>query len=227
MLKGALVVDGGCGAGRFANVAGVAGARVVAIDLSEAVEACQRNNEGLDVSVVQASLFELPFRRSIFDHGFTIGVIQHTPDPLLALRSVADLIKPGGQFGVSWYKLYWYTYLHQKYFLRPFFKGWDENKLYSFISWYVPKLLPVSRALSKVVPAEILDRILPVANRDWVDGLSEQEKLEWSILDTYDWFNPAYDKPQTWRAVESVMRSIGYVCERAPMRRRGLHCIRQ
>jgi SAM-dependent methyltransferase len=226
-VKGKLLVDGGCGAGRFANIAARAGARVVAVDLSEAVEACQRNNQGLDVAVVQASLFELPLREQIFDHGFTIGVIQHTPDPLRALRGVAELVKPGGEFGVSWYKKYWYTYLHQKYLLRPFFKGWDEQRLYRFVAWYVPKLLPLSRLLAKVMPADMVDRILPVANRDAIEGLTEQEKVEWAVLDTYDWFNPAYDKPQTWKAVESTMRSLGYVCERAPLRRRGLHCRRQ
>jgi 2-polyprenyl-3-methyl-5-hydroxy-6-metoxy-1,4-benzoquinol methylase len=232
ILKGSLVIDGGCGAGRFANIAGGAGARVVAIDLSEAVEACQRNTEHLDVSVVQASLFELPFRKSSFDHGFSIGVIQHTPDPLRALRGVAELIRPGGEFGVSWYKLYWYTYFHQKYILRPIFQEWDEVKLYNFVSWYVPKLLPLSRLLTHILPdsllkTEVVDRILPVANRDRIEGLSEQQKLEWAILDTYDWFNPRYDKPQTWRAVELTMRNLGYECERAPLHRRGLHCVRR
>ena len=226
-IEGRLIVDGGCGAGRFANVAAKAGARVVAVDLSEAVDACYRNNQGLDVAVVQASLFDLPFRKHTFEHGFTIGVIQHTPDPLRALRGVADLIKPGGEFAVSWYKKYWYTYLSQKYMLRPFFKGWDEQRLYRFISWYVPKLLPLSRLLAKIMPAGLVDRIVPVANRDGIEGLTEQEKLEWAVLDTYDWFNPVYDKPQTWRAVESAMRSLGYACERAPLRRRGLHCTRQ
>lgn len=226
-VKGKLLVDGGCGAGRFANIAATAGARVVAVDLSEAVEACQRNTQGLDVAVVQASLFELPLRKGAFDHGFTIGVIQHTPDPLRALRGVADLVKPGGEFGVSWYKLYWYTYLHQKYLLRPFFKGWDEQKLYRFVAWYAPKLLPLSRLLAKVTSPDMADRILPVANRDSIEGLTEQEKVEWAVLDTYDWYNPAYDKPQTWRAVEETMRALGYTCERAPLRRRGLHCLRQ
>jgi len=42
-LKGRLVLDVGCGAGRFAEVVLSAGARVVAIDYSNAVDACYAN----------------------------------------------------------------------------------------------------------------------------------------------------------------------------------------
>lgn len=231
VLRGSLVIDGGCGAGRFTDIAAKTGARVVAIDLSSAVDAChQLNLERDNVCVVQASLFELPFAGETFDHGFTIGVIQHTPDPLRALRVLAGKIRKGGQLGVSWYKKYWYTYLHQKYLLRPLFKAFfkDDQRLYEFVSWYVPKLLPLSRLIQRVtrVP-EFADRILPVANRDYIDGLDEEEKREWAILDTYDWFNPAYDKPQSWRAVEKTLTSMGYSFERAPLARRGLHATRQ
>ena len=149
-INGKLILDGGCGAGRFTDIASKAGARVVAVDLSEAVEATFKNlGNRENVSVVQASLFNLPFKPASFDFAFTIGVIQHTPRPLEALRSVARMVKPNGEVGVSWYKKYWYTYLHQKYILRPFFKNWSEKKLYSFVSWYVPKLYPISKYLSK------------------------------------------------------------------------------
>jgi SAM-dependent methyltransferase len=41
-LTGKLLLDAGCGAGRFAEVALEAGARVVAVDLSSAIYACQK-----------------------------------------------------------------------------------------------------------------------------------------------------------------------------------------
>jgi 2-polyprenyl-3-methyl-5-hydroxy-6-metoxy-1,4-benzoquinol methylase len=227
-LTGRIVLDGGCGAGRFTDIAARAGARVIAVDLSEAADACYANNrERQNVTVLQASLFELPVEARSVDFAFTIGVIQHTPEPLRALRALAETVKVGGEAGVSWYKKYWYTYLHQKYALRPFFKLMDEKRLYQFVQWYVPKLLPVSRALGRMLPdPEYADRIIPVANRDNIEGLTEQQKLEWAILDTYDWYQPRYDKPQSWRAVERVMTDLGFQCARAPLQRRGLHCVR-
>lgn len=227
-IKNKLGFDGGAGAGRFTRVAAEAGARMVSVDLSEAVEACYANNRDLDVCVVQASLFDLPFRPQSFDFSFTIGVIQHTPDPLRALREVADMSKIGGETAVWWYKRYWYTYLHQKYWLRPFFRLLSDDQKYRFIKWYAPKLLPVSRLLAKMIPFDpklcIPDRILPVANRDYVPGLkTEAQRIDWSILDTYDWFQPHYDKPQTWKAVEGILRDLGFRCERTPHKREGLH----
>lgn len=229
-IKDKLIIDGGCGAGRFTDIASAAGARVVAIDLSSAVDACyELNRDRENVCVVQASLFDLPFADQTFDHGFTIGVIQHTPDPLRALRTLAAKIRKGGELGVSWYKKYWYTYLHQKYLLRPIIKPFfrDDEKLYRFVNWYVPKLLPISRAIQKVarVP-EFADRILPVANRDYIDGLDKEQQLEWAVLDTYDWYNPAYDRPQSWKAVQKTLSDLGYEYERAPLERRGLHATR-
>lgn len=226
-LNNKIGLDGGAGAGRFTCVAADAGARMVAVDLSEAVEACRDNNRNGDVSVVQASLFELPFRSETFDFAFTIGVIQHTPDPLRALRAVGETVKSGGEIGVWWYERKWYTYLHQKYWLRPFFRLLTDEQKYTFIKWYTPKLLPLSRLLARTTPFDpalcIPDRILPVANRDYIAGLkTEGERLDWAILDTYDWFQPRYDNPQTWQAVEGVLRALGFACERTG----GLHGIR-
>src|SRR6266567_3476408 len=42
-LQGSLILDAGCGAGRFSAIACDWGARIVAVDISEAVDACARN----------------------------------------------------------------------------------------------------------------------------------------------------------------------------------------
>ncbi|MFO0954416.1 MAG: methyltransferase domain-containing protein [Isosphaeraceae bacterium] len=42
-LKGLLVLDAGCGGGRYARLAGRSGARVVGVDLSSAVEKAARS----------------------------------------------------------------------------------------------------------------------------------------------------------------------------------------
>lgn len=92
-----VVLDGGCGMGRFAAAAAEFGARdVLAIDLSDAVEAAYRNTRHLpNVHVVQADIYRLPFGRS-FDFAFSIGVLHHLPDPEGGFRSLVDHLKPGG-----------------------------------------------------------------------------------------------------------------------------------
>ena len=38
--------------------------------------------------------------------------------------------------------------------------------------------------------------MIPIANYNGIYSLSKESQLEWSILDTFDWFSPAYDNPQ-------------------------------
>ena len=67
-FKGKLVLDGGCGNGRYAKMANDWGARVVAVDISSAVEiASAESGRRADVDVIQADLFKLPFRPETFD----------------------------------------------------------------------------------------------------------------------------------------------------------------
>src|SRR3954454_21297461 len=60
-LEGKLVLDAGCGGGRYARLAGRHGARVVGVDLSAAVEKAAALCADLPgVSIVQADLLDLP-----------------------------------------------------------------------------------------------------------------------------------------------------------------------
>ena len=46
-LEGKVVLDAGCGAGRFADVAAAHGATVIAVDLSDAIDACPAARRGV------------------------------------------------------------------------------------------------------------------------------------------------------------------------------------
>src|SRR5215469_15010462 len=72
------VLDVGCGAGRFAEIALQAGAKVVALDYSSAVDACYANLRHYpNLSVVQGDIYALPFQQGIFPYVYCLGVLQH------------------------------------------------------------------------------------------------------------------------------------------------------
>jgi len=100
-FKGKVVLDGGCGKGRHMTLAAAWGAaEVIGLDLSDAVEPAFAATRGSkNMHVVQADLCHPPFKR-IFDYAYSVGVIDHTPDPIVAFRAVASKIKPGGLFSV-------------------------------------------------------------------------------------------------------------------------------
>ena len=100
-FRGKLVLDGGCGNGRYAKIANDWGARVIGVDISSAVEIASKNlADRRDVDVVQADLFKLPFRPDTFDVIYSVGVLHHTPDARGAFAAMQPLVKPGGFFSI-------------------------------------------------------------------------------------------------------------------------------
>jgi SAM-dependent methyltransferase len=100
-LAGALVLDAGCGMGRYLRIAAEAGARVIGIDLSGAVVAAREQTADLpNVAVVRGDLLRPPFAEGVFDHIYALGVLDHTPDPRGAFRALARLLAPGGRIAI-------------------------------------------------------------------------------------------------------------------------------
>jgi SAM-dependent methyltransferase len=97
-FRGKVVLDAGCGMGRFALVASRFGAReVLAVDLSTAVEAAARNTAHLpNVHVIQADISRLPLRPAALDFSYTIGVLHHLPDPEAGFHALVRHLRPGG-----------------------------------------------------------------------------------------------------------------------------------
>jgi SAM-dependent methyltransferase/uncharacterized protein YbaR (Trm112 family) len=100
-FAGAVVLDGGCGMGRFAEVAAALGAAtVVGIDLSESVEVAQAiARERPNLHVVQADLLRPPLARC-FDLVYTLGVLHHLPDGEAGFRALLRCVRPGGRIHV-------------------------------------------------------------------------------------------------------------------------------
>jgi 2-polyprenyl-3-methyl-5-hydroxy-6-metoxy-1,4-benzoquinol methylase len=88
-IQGKIILDAGCGAGRFADELAQNGAKVIACDISGAVDACKKTVDDphgyspnrVTVTVIQANLLALPFKQNVFDAIHCADVIQHTPDP--------------------------------------------------------------------------------------------------------------------------------------------------
>lgn len=93
-----VVLDAGCGQGRFSYFAHKYGATtVVAFDLGEQTLLAQKNLKGKEnVHIVQASIYNPPFK-AVFDIIFSIGVIHHLPKPEKGFRKLFTLVKEGGK----------------------------------------------------------------------------------------------------------------------------------
>jgi SAM-dependent methyltransferase len=216
-LKDRLVLDAGCGAGRFAKVvADQYRARLCAFDLSAAVDACKRNLHSADSLVCQASIYNLPFRERLFDYVYCIGVIQHTPSPRDSIRALCRLVKPGGRIGLWIYELNWKCFVGTagfKYALRPLTSRLSKNAQVRFSEGLVKLWYPlVRRARRWGFPGKVIMRCLPVASAHVQSvNLTEEDFRNWVFLDTIDMYSPAYDKPQRFSTISRLLEDEGFV----------------
>ena len=99
------VLDAGCGMGRLTYYAAKYGAEVVGIDLSRSVDAAYQNTrEFPKAHIVQADIYNLPFRRETFDFVYSIGVLHHLPSPEEGFRKLLSFLKRKGEVRIYLYR---------------------------------------------------------------------------------------------------------------------------
>jgi len=189
-FKGKLVLDVGCGMGRFSDVASRWGATVVGIDLTSAVDAAYANvGNRENVHLAQADIFKLPFREETFDFIFSIGVLHHTPDTRAAFDQLPRLLKPGGRIAIWVYS-------------SKSRASSMTSDLYRYVTARLPKRFLY--ALCHVaIPWYHLNRVPRIGPLAWrLLPTSTHPDPEWRVLDTFDWYSPTYQ----WKHSESEVR---------------------
>jgi SAM-dependent methyltransferase len=175
--KGALLLDAGVGAGRYAECAAKQGAQVFGVDLSSAIDAAYSNIGRLaNLHLVQADIFAMPFRNETFDLAYSIGVLHHTPDPRKAFDHVAAAVKPGGKFAIYVYDRYGlhFTDLWRKITTRLPHSLMAVITLAAIPSYYIYRLPLIGKILQHLAPISMVP--------NW--------RERW--LDTFDWYTPRY-----------------------------------
>jgi 2-polyprenyl-3-methyl-5-hydroxy-6-metoxy-1,4-benzoquinol methylase len=203
-MQGKLVLDVGCGMGRFAEVATRWGARVVGVDLSAAAEVAARNLANRDFVAFQADAFALPFAPQSFDVIYSVGVLHHTPDCEAAVKSLAKYLKPGGVLAVWLYSGYnkWYRVSD---FWRRYTSRMKPQTLHAVLKVAVPLFYNTEMTLKKVPlvgrPAAGLVHLVFPVNR--------QKNPENRMLDTFDWYSPKYQSKHTYEQVFRWYEAMG------------------
>lgn len=209
-LEGKTVLDGGCGMGRYLRVAAECNpGSLVGLDLSGAVLAARDATRTLPhVSIVQGDLLRPPFAPGRFNHIYSLGVLDHTPDPRAAFLALARLLKPGGRI-VIW------VYPREKPRLERVMNA------HRAISTRLP--LPLVAALSRLMaplgglkrrmmasPSRVLARAGVLLNVLTI-GVSMHPDPEVRVCDTLDWYAPQYLSRHTIAEVKGWFAEAGLV----------------
>lgn len=212
-VRGRWILDAGSGAGRFLDVASTTGCQVVGVDISNAVDAARASlGDRPNVHLVQASIFELPFRAGAFDGVYCIGVIQHTPDPARALRSLPRVLKAGGKLAVTIYERKAATLLNGKYLVRPLTRRLNHRVLLGLIRGIMPVGFAATEVLFRLpLLGRAAEFAIPLANYVNDPELSWRQRYQWAIMDTFDMLSPRFDQPQRESDVRRLLEAEGMV----------------
>lgn len=211
-LEGEVILEAGCGSGRFTTHALNTGATVVSFDYSNAVDANYKVNGGCKkLLLVQADIYAMPFVKGLFDKAFCFGVLQHTPDPKKSFMEIASRLKPGGAIATDVYWKAFRNLFHIKFWFRPFTRKKPPDVLYKFVKRYVDLVWPFAEPIrGTYLGQKFISRI--IADRsDLLPSCDERLLKEWAYLDTFDWLAPAFDKPQTLSTFKAWHRDAGLV----------------
>lgn len=195
-LQGLRVLDAGCGGGRYSRICGEAGATVVGVDHSRAVDKARQLCADLDnVRFAQADLKQLPLEPASFDFVFSIGVMHHDADTRAVFDAVASMVRPGGRYSIWLYRRN---------------QWWQEgiNSGLRAVTTRVPQAL--------LRPACHVGAVLggiPVVNRtlNKVINFSAHPSYENRVCDTFDWWAPEYQYHHTVDELEGWFRDAGFV----------------
>lgn len=194
-LSGKVVLDAGCGNGRYSFQARHLGAEVIGVDLSDAVDAAAKNLAYYpDVHIVQGDIFHLPFERKCIDRIFCIGVLMHTGDAERAFESLVLHLKPGGIINSHVYRRGNGIYKLVDKLLRKYTTKMDLNRLlkYSAIGASVAKIVHASRFLTfgKPILYQIMNCFvrLEAAEHNVFDWYSAPVASHHTYPEVFNWY---------------------------------------
>lgn len=210
-VRGQWLLDAGCGCGRFAEIAAGLGAEVVCLDYSSAVEAAERNLRALpNAHFVQADLLSPPFATASFAFVYSLGVLQHTPDPQASARSLLSLLSPEGSFAFTIYARRWYTRFNSKYLVRPITRLLPPGLLLRAIELIMPVAFPLTNLLYRIpILGHVAQFAIPLANYVHRAYPSRELQYQEAVLDSFDMLSPAFDLPVTANELERTLTALG------------------
>lgn len=216
-FKGKLVLDAGCGMGRYAKVALSLGAEVVAFDLSHACLRLAGEGPKPRLHVVQGNLFHPPFKKGVFDVIYSQGVLHHAADTKTAFDRVCELVKAGGLLSV-W--LYGKAGRFADFATNPIRadRKWIENN--RRLAWAVVAarhaISDSLRGLSTKLPVRLVYALCyPVTALGAVPGLkyltfSVHPDFQVRLIENFDWLSPPFQYHHTKEELCAWFEDAGF-----------------
>ncbi|HVF53641.1 MAG TPA: class I SAM-dependent methyltransferase [Actinomycetota bacterium] len=207
-VRGKVVLDAGCGPGRFTRVAANAGAAfVVGLDVAGHLARTARRCADLpNVALVQGSVLAPPFKEGAFDFAFSIGVLHHTDDPERGVAELSRVVTPSGSLSIWVYPPdYWGGRLRGPVnrFIHGRLRRWEPQRAWRFCSRYLFALGRIQLRLAARRWTKILCAPL------FLVSVPRHPSPEVMRVTIFDYFAAPVISTHTFEEVESWLRVAG------------------
>jgi ubiquinone/menaquinone biosynthesis C-methylase UbiE len=209
---GGVGADVGCGSGRWATVLVSRVSHLHLVDASPAALAVARDNlSGVpNVSFHLASVDTLPFADGSLDFAYSLGVLHHVPDTDLAIKDVAQKLKPGAPLLI---------YLYYAFENRPeWYRGlWRISDAVRILVSRLPH--PLRLVISQLIAAGIYWPLASLAGAvERLGGSPRTCPLSWyrkksfyvMRTDAYDRFCTRLEKRFSKTDIEAMLVEAGF-----------------
>jgi ubiquinone/menaquinone biosynthesis C-methylase UbiE/uncharacterized protein YbaR (Trm112 family) len=191
------------------------------VDISLSVETARLKTAHMpNVTVSQASIFELPYPDEMFDIVYSCGVIHHTPDPKGALLEIGKKVAKKGVLGI---------YIYNK---KPFIRELCDREIRKFtteMSYEVcmsfsRKMTMLGKALNRITQELVVEKDIDVLGikagtynlqrflydhviKCWYNRGQDEEYAD---LVNQDWYHPRYASHHTKEEVIGWFTESGF-----------------
>lgn len=207
-LKGKVILDAGCGMGRYTRIAGSMGDEIIGVDLSQSIlKAYQITRNNPFAHIVQGDILHLPFREKQFDIIYSLGVLHHTPDARQSFLSLTRYIKKEGIISIWVYGTAGKFHDFKTNPLREERQRYTKSNMAKRLHWfivyvreivfktvrlvttrmYVPLLYLLCYPLAAIGKVPLLKYLTASVHKNWRVRLQEN----------FDWFSPQYQSHHT------------------------------
>lgn len=177
-LKDKIVLDAGCGSGRYTRVLRKYGAKVISIDMNDTLMDDLKKDPNITYIVKDMNKLKIGEIPKV-DLVISFGVLHHTSNAQNTFIYLSKFLKSGGKFAISVYDIYDKTSVYPTIFWRKIVK-YIPKRMFWYISYISVPLYYLWRIKYIGWPFRIL---LPMPiTKHW----------QTRVLEFYDWYTPKY-----------------------------------
>jgi SAM-dependent methyltransferase len=188
-LNDKIVVDGGCGNGRFAEIVAPHCKQLICLDIGEHIFlAKERLKNYSNVTFVQCDLADIPVATDSVDYVYSIGVIHHTPNPGKSLKELARLLKPSAKISVWVYPPAYWGPLPKKIVSKSIRSLLLRKSLESQVRFIRKYLMPIGKLQLKIQKLGLRYLLAPL----FIINVPRHEDENEMLSTTIDYYLPQY-----------------------------------